>query len=68
MTFDNCDRFVGPMPVQDFLDDFLPSTEVPDSRPEGDFTFSQPSVLLNEVEFVSLFTLIHVHIMTLIKF
>jgi hypothetical protein len=56
------------MPVQDFLDDFLPSTEVPDSRREGDFTFSQPSVLLNEVEFVSLFTFIHVHIMTLIKF
>ena len=61
MTFDNCDRFVGPMPVQDFLDDFLPSPEAPASRPRGDLTFSKPSVSQNEVEFASPFTLINVH-------
>ncbi|KAI0247322.1 hypothetical protein BJV78DRAFT_1246563, partial [Lactifluus subvellereus] len=52
MTFDNCDRFVGPMPVQDFLEDFLPSPEAPASRPKGDFAFSKPSVSQNEVELI----------------
>jgi hypothetical protein len=64
MTFDNCDRFVGPMPVQDFLDEFLPSTEAPASRPKGNFPFCKPSVSRNEIEFVSPFT-INVHTMKL---
>ena len=65
MTFDNCDRFVGPMPVQDFLEHFLPSSEAPASRPKGEFAFSEPSVSRNESEFASPFTLINVHIMML---
>jgi hypothetical protein len=52
------------MLVQDFLDDFLPSTEAPASRPKGNFAFCKPSVSRNEVEFVSPFT-INVHTMKL---
>ena len=65
MTFDNCDRFVGPMPVQDFLEHFLPSPEVPTFHPKDEFVFFKPSVSRNEFEFASPFTLINVHIMML---
>jgi hypothetical protein len=58
MTFDNCDRFVGPMPVKDFLKEFLPPPAVPASRPQGDFAFSEPSVSQNENAFASPSTLI----------
>ena len=50
MTFDLCERFVGPMPVDLFLEEFVP--EAPTARPQGDFAFSKDSVSQNENEFV----------------
>ena len=51
MTFDACNKFVGPMPVDTFLEDFIPCA--PDPRPQGDFRFAKKSVSHNENEFVS---------------
>ncbi|KAH9975124.1 hypothetical protein BGW80DRAFT_1204651, partial [Lactifluus volemus] len=52
MSFDFCDKFVGPMPVQDFLDDFLPLPETPAFRPQAVFEFIEPSVSQNETKFI----------------
>ena len=49
MTFDLCERFVGPMSVDLFLEQFVP--EVPTARPQGDFSFSKDSVSQNENDF-----------------
>ena len=51
MTFDTCEKFVGPMPVKLFLQEFIPEAPIP--RPKGDVTLSQSSVSQNEDEFVS---------------
>ena len=51
MTFDICNRFVGPMPVKDFLEEFVPDALTP--RPQGEFSFHKPRVSQNENEFVS---------------
>jgi hypothetical protein len=51
MTFDACSKFVGPMPVGIFLEEFVPGA--PALRPQGDFLFSKISVSHNEDEFVS---------------
>jgi hypothetical protein len=51
MTFDTCDKFVGPMPVNLFLQEFIP--EAPAPRPQVHFAFSKASVSTNEPEFVS---------------
>jgi len=50
MTFDSCEKFVGPMPVSTFLDDFL--VKDPPPRPQGPFAFLKVSVSQNEDEFV----------------
>jgi hypothetical protein len=57
MTSDACESFVGPMPVNEFLEEFIP--EAPTARPKDDFTFSQPTVSQNEDEFVGYSTLIN---------
>jgi len=49
MTFDLCEKFVGPMPVDVFLEEFVP--EAPAARPQGNFAFSKDSVSQNEDEF-----------------
>ena len=51
MTFDTCEKFVGPMPVNLFLQEFIP--EAPTPSPKGDFSFSKSSVSQNEDEFAS---------------
>jgi hypothetical protein len=52
MTVDTCEKFVGPMPVDVFLSDFVP--KAPEKRPTNDFGFSHSSVSQKEDEFVSL--------------
>ena len=52
MTFDICNKFVGPMPVTDFLAEFVPAA--PSPRPQGEFPFHEPRVSQNENKFVSL--------------
>jgi hypothetical protein len=52
MTFDMCEYFVGPMPVEDFLKEFI--REAPTARPQGSFPFSKPSVSQSENEFACL--------------
>ena len=52
MTFDICNKFVGPMPVTDFLAEFVPAA--PSPRPQGEFPFDKPRVSQNENTFVSL--------------
>lgn len=51
MTFDICNKFVGPMPVKDFLEEFVPDALTP--RPQGEFSFHRPRISQNENEFVS---------------
>ena len=52
MTFDICNKFVGAMPVNDFLEEFV--TVAPSPRPQGEFSFDKPRVSQNENDFVSL--------------
>jgi hypothetical protein len=52
MAFDMCEQFVGPMPVKDFLKEFI--REAPTARPQGSFEFSKSSVSQNENEFARL--------------
>jgi hypothetical protein len=49
MTFDTCEQFLGPMPVEDFLKEFI--KEAPTACPQGGFAFSKTSVSQNENEF-----------------
>ena len=51
MTRDACEKFVGPMPVDAFLEDFVPKASR--DRPTNEITFSHSSVSQNENEFVS---------------
>jgi hypothetical protein len=51
MTFDTCDKFVGPMPMNVFLQEFAPEAPVP--RPQLPFAFTKTSVSKNEHEFAS---------------
>ena len=51
MTFDTCEKFVGPMPIDVFLQEFIPEAPVP--RPQLPFAFSEASVSRNEPEFAS---------------
>ena len=50
MTFDICNKFVGPMPVKDFLEEFVPNAPTP--RPQSEFAFHEPCVSQNENKFV----------------
>jgi hypothetical protein len=52
MTFDMCEQFVGPMPVKDFLNEFI--REAPTARPQGRFEFSKLVVSQHENEFARL--------------
>ncbi|KAH9953895.1 hypothetical protein BC827DRAFT_1379725 [Russula dissimulans] len=50
MARDACEKFVGPMPVDEFLSEFVPeATEV---RPEDKFMFPASSVSQNEDDFI----------------
>jgi len=49
MAFDLCEKFVGPMPVDIFLEEFV--IEAPAARPQGNFAFCKDSVSQNEDEF-----------------
>ena len=51
MTCEACDKFVGPMPVNEFLSDFVP--EAAEKRPANDVSFSDASISRNEKDFVS---------------
>ena len=50
LAFDIRDKFLGPMPVDVFLQEFVPAASA--ARPQGTFSFSRPSVSQNEDEFV----------------
>ena len=50
ITFDMCEQFVGPMPVEHFLKEFV--RDAPTTRPQGSFAFAKSSVSQNENEFV----------------
>ena len=54
MTREACEKFVGPMPVDKFLLDFIP--EAPEARPANEIAFSYPTVSEHEDAFVSLST------------
>ena len=51
MTHDACEKFVGPMPVVEFLSEFIP--EASEKRPANKIPFSHSSVSENEDAFVS---------------
>ncbi|KAI0245238.1 hypothetical protein BJV78DRAFT_540079 [Lactifluus subvellereus] len=50
MALDAGERFVGPMPMDLFLSDFIP--KAPKERPKTEFVFAHPSVSQNEDEFI----------------
>ncbi|KAH9017101.1 hypothetical protein EDB83DRAFT_191348 [Lactarius deliciosus] len=50
MAFDACEKFVGPMPVELFLSEFVP--EAPNTRPTAAITFAHQKVSQNENEFI----------------
>ncbi|KAH9000869.1 hypothetical protein EDB86DRAFT_3242278 [Lactarius hatsudake] len=56
MAVDPCERFVGPMPVELFLSEFVP--EAPNTRPTAPITFAHKTVSQNENEFASIAALI----------
>jgi len=51
MARDECEIFVGPMPVDEFLLEFVP--KAPEVRPANQIMFSPCTVLQNEKDFVS---------------
>ena len=51
LAFDIRDKFLGPMPVDLFLQEFVPIAPAP--RPQGTFSFSRSTISQNEDEFVS---------------
>ncbi len=51
MTREACDKFVGPMPVNEFLLEFVP--EADGKRPANEISFSDKSVSQKEKTFVS---------------
>ena len=51
LAFDIRDKFLGPMPVDLFLQEFVPAASA--ARPQGIFSFFKTSVSQNEDEFVS---------------
>ena len=63
MTFDLCEKFVGPMPVDAFLEEFVP--EAPAPRPQGNFAFSEDSVSQDEAKFACPTILIDVQYLTI---
>ena len=51
MTREACDKFVGPMPLNEFLSEFVPATTK--KRPPKNIKFSPSSVSQKEEKFVS---------------
>jgi hypothetical protein len=64
MTIDAGERFVGPMPIAQFLSDFVPKASK--KRPKNNFVFDHSSVSQNEDEFASPSTFKHDCVLTLI--
>jgi hypothetical protein len=54
MARDAADKFVGPMPMDQFLSEFVP--KAPAERPANEITFSDSSVSEKEDAFVSPYT------------
>ncbi|KAH9174765.1 hypothetical protein EDB89DRAFT_469874 [Lactarius sanguifluus] len=52
MAVDACERFVGPIPVELFLSEFVP--EAPNTRPTTAITFAHKTASQNENEFIQL--------------
>ncbi len=52
MAWDACDKFVGPMPVNEFLSDFIPETTL--KRPASEITFTYKSVSETEDVYIRL--------------
>jgi len=63
MAFDLSEKFVGPMPVDAFLEEFVP--EAPAARPQDNFAFSEDSVSQNETKFARPPILIDVQYLTM---
>jgi len=55
MTLEACEKFVGPMPVNDFLSEFVPDAakDAAGKRPANEISFAFASVSQNEKSFVS---------------
>jgi hypothetical protein len=51
MTREACEKFVGPMPVNEFLSEFVP--EAAEKRPANEISFSDASISQKEEKFVS---------------
>ncbi|KAI0273338.1 hypothetical protein BC834DRAFT_203931 [Gloeopeniophorella convolvens] len=50
MSDDNCERFVGPMPLVEFFNEFVP--KAPEDRPTDTIAFSEDSVAGKETSFI----------------
>ncbi|KAH9174768.1 hypothetical protein EDB89DRAFT_2241537 [Lactarius sanguifluus] len=57
-----CEKFVGPMPVESFLTEFVP--EAPNTRPTTAIAFAHKTVSQNENEFASIATLPSIPVLT----
>ncbi|KAH9020337.1 hypothetical protein EDB84DRAFT_1565760 [Lactarius hengduanensis] len=66
MAVDACERFVGPMPVELFLSEFVP--EAPNTRPTAAITFAHKTASQNENEFASIATLVDAPFPYLLRF
>jgi hypothetical protein len=62
MTLEACEKFVGPMPIDQFLSEFVP--QAPNGRPANEIMFSHSSVSQNEDEFVRPFTITGIFTLT----
>src|SRR6267154_311835 len=51
MILEACEKFVGPMPVNEFLSDFVP--EAAEKRPANEISFSDVSISQKEEKIVS---------------
>ncbi|KAI0295313.1 hypothetical protein B0F90DRAFT_1201281 [Multifurca ochricompacta] len=50
MILQDCEKFVGPMPIHTFLAEFVPKAQ--ESRPTGEISFTHSTVSKNENEFI----------------
>ncbi|KAH9051847.1 hypothetical protein EDB87DRAFT_1836142 [Lactarius vividus] len=56
MASDACDKFVGPMPIELFLSNFVP--QAPNTRPTAAITFAHSAISQTENQIASMVTLI----------
>ncbi|KAH9051849.1 hypothetical protein EDB87DRAFT_1826506 [Lactarius vividus] len=66
MASDACDKFVGPMPVELFLSNFVP--QAPNTRPTATITFTHSAVSENENQIASIITLVDAPSHTFLRF